>query len=215
MRRYLHVIALLSCVIVPLSAQAPATSAGPDGWKVRVDRSQDAQDPDNTQDLTFVARGNGFQVTGGPAGTFWHPARTASGNFNAKATFTLLKPSDHTNYYGLVFGGRELDGTGQTYLYFVVAQNGTFQIRHRAGETVNTVQGRTAHQAIRRPGTNGQSSNVLEVKVAGGTVSYLVNGTVVHTAPKSGPLANTDGIVGVRVNHVLDVHVEGFEVQRS
>ena len=48
--------------------------------------------------------------------------------------------------------------------------------------------------------------------MAGDTISYVVNGTVVHTTPKSGATAVTDGIVGVRVNHVLDVQVEGFEV---
>jgi hypothetical protein len=44
-------------------------------------------------------------------------------------------------------------------------------------------------------------------------VSYVVNGTVVHSAPRKG--VTTDGIVGFRVNHQLDVAVDGFEVQRS
>jgi hypothetical protein len=34
-------------------------------------------------------------------------------------------------------------------------------------------------------------------------VEFVVNGTVVHTAPKAGPLADTNGIWGVRINHVL------------
>jgi hypothetical protein len=38
---------------------------------------------------------------------------------------------------------------------------------------------------------------------------------VVHTTPKTGMTAKTDGIAGVRVNHVLDVHVEGFEVAKK
>jgi hypothetical protein len=53
------------------------------------------------------------------------------------------------------------------------------------------------------------------VRVAGNTISYVVNGTVVHSAPKSGPTATTDGLVGVRINHVLDVQVESFEVVRQ
>jgi hypothetical protein len=44
-------------------------------------------------------------------------------------------------------------------------------------------------------------------------VSYVVNGTVVHTMPKSG--VKTDGIVGVRVNHMLNVHVDGFTVTKQ
>ena len=71
----------------------------------------------------------------------------------------------------------------------------------------------TAHAAIKQPDQSGRSVNTVEVRVAGDTVSYVVNGTVVHTTPKSA--VKTDGIVGVRVNHQLDVLVEGFEVQKS
>ena len=51
------------------------------------------------------------------------------------------------------------------------------------------------------------------VRVAGNTVSYVVNGTVVHSLARNA--VTTDGIVGFRVNHQLDVAVEGFELQRS
>lgn len=180
---------------------------------MRVDRSQNAQDPDDRPDLKFVAIPNGFHVTGGPAGTFWHPGQTTTGDYTLKATFTLVKPSNHVNYYGLVFGGGDLDGAGQTYTYFVIAQNGAYLVRHRSGEAVQDVA-RGAHDAIKRPGGTGSSVNALEVRVAGNTISYVVNGTVVHTMPKAGAAAKTDGLVGVRVNHVLDVQFEGFEVQK-
>lgn len=207
LRRFL-LIALLTCIAIPLAAQAP------DGWSVRIDRSQSAQDPDDTPTLKFVTMGKGFHVTGGPAGTFWNPANTATGDFTARATFTLMKPSGHVNYYGLAFGGSDLGGANQSYIYFLVAQNGTFIVRQRAGEQVTDVQARTPNAAITQPGADGQSKNALEVRVAGNTISYVVNGTVVHTTPKSGMTAKTDGIVGLRVNHLLDVHIEGFEVTK-
>jgi hypothetical protein len=200
--------AFASLLAVSLGAQTPT------GWRVRVDRSQNAQDPDDSPNLKFVTMGKGFHVTGGPAGTFWSPANTATGNYTAKATFTLMKPSGHTNYYGLIFGGGDLEGSAQNYIYFLVAQDGTYLVRHRAGDQVHDVQ-RAAHEAVRRPDQKGQSTNALEVRVAGDTVSYVVNGTVVHTTPKSGMTAKTDGLVGIRINHQLDVHVEGFEVQKS
>jgi len=55
----------------------------------------------------------------------------------------------------------------------------------------------------------------LELRVAGDQISYVVNGMVVHTTPRSGPTARTDGIVGVRINHLLDVQVDGFQVQQQ
>jgi hypothetical protein len=194
---------------------APLVAQAPEGWRVRVDRSANASDPDDVPDLTVVTMGKGFRATGGPAGTFWNPTNRVMGNYTAKATFNLMKPSGHNNYYGLVFGGSDLDAAAQKYVYFMVAQDGTFLIRSRAGEQVQDVQARMQHASVRRPGTDGRSTNTLEVRVAGNTVSYVVNGTVVHTGPKSGATATTDGLAGVRINHVLDVQVENFEVARQ
>ena len=196
-------------LITPLAAQAP------EGWRVRIDRSANASDPDDVPDLKVATVGKGFRATGGPAGTFWNPANRVTGNYTVKATFNLMKPSGHVNYYGLVFGGSDLEGAEQKYVYFMVAQNGTYIIRSRAGEQVQDVRDRVQHAAVRQPGADGRSTNTLEVRVAGNTISYVINGTVVHTTPKSGATATTDGLVGVRINHVLDVQVENFEVVRQ
>lgn len=203
------VITLLAALAYPVAAQAP------DGWQVRIDRSENAQDPDNVPQLMVMQMGNGFHVVGGPAGTFWNPGNAAKGAFTARATFTLNKPSSHPNYYGLVFGGGDLAGANQTYIYFLVAQNGQYLVRRRVGANVTDVKAATAHEAVRRPAANGQSSNTLEVRVTGDTISYVVNGTVVHTTPRAGATAQTDGLVGVRINHVLDVMVGDFAVQRG
>ena len=209
MHQRLVLIVLIACLAAPLAAQVP------EGWKMRVDRSRSAEDPDDRPDLTFTTMGKGFHVAGGPAGTFWNPKNVATGNYALKATFNLNKPSSHTNYYGLVFGGSGLESASQAYVYFVVAQNGTYLIRHRTGDgdLVSDVKARASHAAVRQPDVTGRSSNTLEVRVSGDTVSYVVNGTVVHTGPKGA--IKTDGIVGFRVNHQLDVAVEGFEVQRQ
>ena len=204
-------LVLVIALAAPLAAQAPA------GLKVRTDASTDASDPDNTPELKVTTMGKGFHIVGGPAGTFWDPKNTASGNYTVRATFNLQEPSNHTNYYGIVIGGSDLEGPKQSYTYFIVAQNGQFQIRTRNGNNVVSVhpagRGGAANQAIQRPGANGQSTNTLEVRVAGDTVSYVVNGTVVHTTPRSA--VRTDGLVGVRVNHMLNVHVDGFTVTKS
>ena len=199
--------ALVMLCMTPLAAQAP------DGLRVRVDRSTSASDPDDTAQLKTVAAGKGFRVTGGPAGTFWNPAQTATGNFTARATFTLQKPSGHNNFYGLIVGGSNLEGPQQAYLYFVVSQEGTFLVRRRDGENVTDVKTYTPHAAVAKPGANGQAVNALELRVAGDTITCVVNGTVVYSAPKAG--LKTDGIVGVRINHLLDVQVDGLNIQRQ
>lgn len=196
--------ALVDALVAPLAAQAPA------GMKMRVDRSTDASDPDDNPELKVVTVGKGYRVTGGPAGVFWNPATTAKGDYTLRASFTLMQPSNHVNYYGLVFGGSALEGASQEYTYFVVAQNGTFQIRQMMGSKPSNVMGRTPHASIKQPDAAGTSTNVLEVRVKGDTISYAVNDQVVHTMPKGN--VKTDGLVGVRINHMLDVQVEGPQV---
>ena len=207
MLRRLLFVCLIAAAVVPLAAQAPA------GWMERIDNSTNANDPDDNPKVKFVSMGKGFHITSGPAGTYWSPKNTASGAFTLKGTFILFKPSGHTNYYGLVFGGEDLGGPKQNYIYFMVAQDGTYAVIHRAGDQTHSIQ-RAKHEAVKMPGADGRSTNALEVRVTAKDISYVVNGTVVHTTPKSGMSAKTDGIVGVRVNHLLDVHVDGFEVTK-
>lgn len=191
-----------------LAAQVPA------GLQLRLDRSTSAADPDDVPDVTLATVAQGLQVNTGPAAVVWNPANTASGNYTLRGRFTLLAPSDHVNYYGLVFGGRELEASAQNYLYFLVAQNGSFIVKHRANdETTHDIVARTEHSAVRQPDGSGRSVNDLEVRVGAENVDFVVNGTVVHTAAKSGMLGRTDGIYGARINHrIPGVVVENLEV---
>src|SRR5260370_40894111 len=111
MKRHVQVAVLVLCAFAPLFAQAP-----PAGWKMRVDRSTAASDPDAPGDIKFVTSGSGYHATNPQAAVFWNPANTVSGNYTLKGTFTLMTPSGHTNYYGLVFGGCGLERSQQAYL---------------------------------------------------------------------------------------------------
>jgi hypothetical protein len=125
-----------------------------------------------------------------------------------------MRPSSHTNYYGLVFGGGDLEGPAQSYLYFLVGQDGTWILKRREGNSTRDVAGYTPNDAIKQPDGSGKSTNTLEVRVTADKIDYVVNGTVVQTTPKTGPTAKTDGIYGIRINHLLEVHVDGFGVTR-
>ncbi len=210
MTRRVLIASLTLAAVLPLAAQAP-----PKGWKMRVDRSSSASDPDAAGDIKFVSEGSGFHATNPKAAVYWDPAKKASGNYTLKGTFTLMKPSGHPNYYGLVFGGSELDGAQQNYLYFVVAQNGMWLIKHRENDaTTGNIAPKTPNDVVKKPDESGKSVNALEVRVGGEKVDFVVNGTVVHSEPKSGAMAKTDGIVGIRVNHLLEVQVDGFTVSK-
>jgi len=199
-RLLIAAIALLT--IAPLLAQAPK------GWKMRVDRSTSASDPDAPGAIKFTQAGSTLHAVNPQAAVYWNPANAASGTYTIKGTFTLLKPSGHTNYYGLVFGGSGLDGAAQTYTYFLVAQDGTWLVKKREGEVASDVIAKKASDAVKKPGADGKSVNALEVRVGPDKIDYVVNGTVVQSAPKTG--VKTDGIYGIRVNHMLEVSVDGL-----
>jgi len=197
-------------IAAPLTAQAPA------GLQLRLDHSTNADDPDDVENVTITRMGSGYQFTTGPAVTAWNSNNTATGEYTLSGTFTLLEPSGHVNFYGLVYGGGDLEGDGQNYLYFLVAQDGSYLVKHRAGnETTHDVQGRSRHSAVAAMDDDGRSVNALEVRVGADATDFVVNGVVVHSTPKSGMAARTDGIWGVRVNHVLPaVLIEGLGVTR-
>jgi hypothetical protein len=198
-------VTLMLAATVALSAQTPK------GWRVRVDRSTSASDPDAAGSVKFVTSGSGFHATNPQAAVYWNPANTASGNYTLKGTFTLVKPSNHTNYYGLIFGGSDLEGPKQSYLYFVVAQDGTWLIKRRDGDDTKEVSQKTPADAVKKPDASGKSVNALEVRVSGDKIDYLVNGSTVHSTPKTG--MKTDGIYGIRVNHQLEVQVDSLTKQ--
>ena len=203
MNRSLPAILLTSLIVAPLVAQSPA------GWKVRPDRSTNASDPDAAGSIKFTRAGNGFQALNPQAAVYWNPANTASGAYTVKGTFTLLKPSNHTNYYGLIFGGSDRDGPNQAYTYFLVAQDGTWLVKKREGDAnTSDVMKKTPSDAVKKPDASGKSTNALEVRVGADKIEYVVNGSVVHSMPKAG--VKTDGIYGIRVNHQLDVQIDGF-----
>jgi hypothetical protein len=208
MKRRVQIAVLALVALAPLAAQTPQ------GWKIRVDRSKAASDPDAAGDIKFVTMGAGFHATNPQAAVYWNPANTAAGTYTLKGTFTLMKPSGHTNYYGLVFGGSALEGAEQSYLYFVVAQNGTWLIKSRAGDTTGAVSPKTPNDAVKKPDADGKSTNALEVRVAAGKVDFVVNGVVVHSEPNTGAMAKTDGINGIRVNHLLEVQVDALGLSK-
>jgi hypothetical protein len=90
MKRHIGVAIFALAAITPLIAQAPQ------GWKMRVDRSASASDPDGSGAIKFVTMGAGFHATNPQAAVYWNPANTAS--VYAQRYFTLMEPSGHANY---------------------------------------------------------------------------------------------------------------------
>ncbi len=198
---------VLAALAAATSLVAQEQSTLPDGWQARADRAN-AQ----MQNVKFVTMGDGYHVTLGPSVILYNPAQRAEGAYRARATFTQTKAPQHPEAYGLLVGGQNLDAPNQDYLYFLVRGDGKFLVKHRAGAETHTLVDWTEHAAITRADAAGKATHALAIEATAEDVRFLVNGTEVAKLPRAAQL-NTDGVVGLRINHNLDVHVAGFGVE--
>ena len=204
---------LLTAAALPLAAQGTehdhAAPSAPAGWTVRADGKGDATK------AKVVAMGQGLHITTGPAIVLYRADTGGSGAFHTLARFTQTKPSEHPEGYGLIFGGRDLEGAAQRYFYFLVRQDGSYLIKRRdGGKTSDISKGWVTHQAVAKPDAKGAATNLLEVdhKMDAAKLTFKVNGQDVHSTDAAG--LDLGGIVGIRANHNLDLHVDGFDVHR-
>ena len=106
-------------------------------------------------------------------------------------------------------GARSI-GPQSAVSYFVVREDGQFLIKKRMGSEIPTLVDWTEHAAVNTLDAQGRSTNTLTVEVGSDLVHFLANGTEVRTLPRSA--VDTDGIVGLRINHLLDVHVDSLKL---
>ena len=225
---------LATAALLALTAASAAAQGGSDpdklvadggvkvpGWTGRIDPRPAAAGRKITE-AKFFPVGGGYHVTAGPAAIYWNPANSVpGGNYTVQGTFSQTKASAHPEAYGLFLGGQNLEASNQSYLYFVVRQDGKFLINHRADDaTVHKIVDWTANPAVKAMDDAGKATNALSIVVDGTNLSFRVNGTEVHSIPRAtidagGGHSGTMGIAGIRVNHNLDVHVDGFEVKKQ
>ena len=182
------------------------------GWQMRIDPNASSGAPPK-----FVAMGAGFHATSGARAIYWRPADVGSGNYKVEATFTLTKPPGHAESYGLIFAGKDLKTATQNYFYFTLGGNGSFLIKHRAGDAnnqIHTIADWTPNAAIAKADATGKSTDKLEVDVGAQKVNFLINGKQVYSVDRATAPGGTDGIAGIRVSHNLDVHIADFKVTK-
>jgi hypothetical protein len=204
----LFIMALLSIAGSGTPALAAQELERPEDWQVRFDR--EGSDP---SELHFVTMTPGWHITTGPSGILWNPSHTASGNYMLEADLHLFDPGERREAFGVFFGGGDLLEDGQAYTYFLIRRTGEFLIKGRAGVDTETMVNWTAHEAIRSwPGDPDEASvlNTLGVRMEADEAVFLVNGQEVARLGRD--QVRSAGVVGLRVNHGLNLHVSRLEV---
>ena len=187
----------------------------PESWKVRLDRPNPdvviSADQDSS-DIFFVNMTPGWHITTGPAAIFYHPDMTAGKNYQLESTIYLFDPGERREAYGVFMGGQNLEEDDLVYDYFLLRNTGEFLIKRRTGSETSIIQDWTVSEAVGTFGheTGSSVENHLRVEVHEDTVTFFVNGTEVATTARD--QVRTDGIVGLRINHALNVHVGDFKV---
>ena len=207
--------ALLACAAMPLSAQMKhddhdtkieGAGALPAGWFGRADGKA------KVEDAKFVAMGSGWHVTSGPAAIYWNDKSTAKGPFTASVKIRQTKNPTHPEGYGIFLMGHDLSTDKQNYAYFLVRGDGKFMVNHRAGADIHKIVEWKDDAAVNKADAAGAATNTLTVDATKpDSLRLLVNGKQVG-AIEGSHLGGTDGIVGVRVNHNLDVHISDFVI---
>ncbi len=221
--RTLSLLALTAVLATPAVAQNPADpnkkaeggGSVPAGWSYRLENGAIA-------DMKFVTMGAGLHFTSGPPGIYWRDADAVTGSFHTIATFTQTKAPAHPEAFGLFVAGKDLNGAGASYVYLIVRGDGMYSIRQggAAGSpstnltTGGNRNGWLANDAVVKQDANGVAKNVLEISGNAATkkLTFKVNGKQV--AELDAPGGGVGGSVGIRMNHNLDVHVDGFAVHK-
>jgi len=216
MPRLLAVTALTLALAVPAAAQDHQADADkavqgggslPTGWMARTDKGA------AMTNVKFVDMAPGWHITLGPAAIFYRPADTVSGNAHLAAKLHMTPPKPmHPESYGMFLGGQDLQGPNQAYTYFLIRADGNFMIKRRMGDKTTTIMGWTPNTAVNPADADGNAANELSVQIKDGKVSFMANGKELYVANAAD--VDTKGVVGVRINHNLSIHLEKLDVHR-
>lgn len=191
---------------------APKIEAGgqfPAGWGVRTDQ------PGQLGKVQLETMAPGWHLTTAASGIIYRAADAGSGNYEVSSKLHLFPGgAGHLEAFGIFVGGKDLEGAGVRYTYFLIRGDGTYKVKAMNGTKARDITtGWTKHPAIVPGKADGPVANTLSIVVGKDKVSFRVNGQEVHSAPATG--LDVEGIAGLRVNHNLSIHVETLEVKKS
>jgi hypothetical protein len=200
---------MMAALVLAFSAGAQQPEAEkelPPGWTVRVDRANAS-----AAEVKFWNMAPGWHATTGPAAILYNPTNIAVGQYRLESE-SFLFPGEHAEGFGVIFGGKDLDKDTQAYTYFLIRKDGQFIVKVREGAAARTLIPWTAHAAIvPHGGGKDTAKNVLAVQVGAENVDFSINGQQVGSVPRA--QLPTDGVVGLRINHRLNVHITTLTVE--
>jgi uncharacterized protein YndB with AHSA1/START domain len=192
---------------------AGTAEAMPPGWKMRLDGGATHSGEHAAEGAPkFWTMPPGWHITSGPAAIYYDPAQLATGEFRLESQTFLFPPGERREGYGFFFGGKDLESDSASYTYFLLRRDGRYLIKQRTGSATKELVPWTEHAAIvKHPGGDDTAKNEMAIETNGANVDFLVNGQRVHSLPRTA--APTDGLVGLRVNHEVNIHITYLSIK--
>lgn len=179
----------------------------PKYWEVRLDKANE-----NKNDIKVTRDSNYNHFITGPAAIYYNTKNAEYGQYKIEANFIQVKPSKHPEAYGIFFSGSNLQRDDQHYLYFLVRQDGKYLIKERNGKDTKVIVNWTSDDNVYPQNNKGETINKLTITVNSRIVIFGVNGKAVEHFNKSF-FTRTAGIVGLRINHNLNVKTSGLKIE--
>ena len=183
----------------------------PAGYAFRLDR----QNRDRADFVVSTSGDGDLLVHTGPAGILYRPDRTVdTADYTLRGRFTEIDPPlGHREGFGLFVGGDRLEGDAQRYIYFLVRGDGRYLIKERNGPSTRELSnGWQPSEAVRVPSAAaGAVTNELSISVDGAWISFACNDEPVAELPLDD--LTVAGVVGVRVNHNLQIRIASLRVE--
>lgn len=204
------------------TTQVKGSGVLPKDWMLRFDpmRQRAGAPPRPAPEMTainFITMGKGFHITSGPAAIYYNQEDMAKEQYSVSATFGQQKSMSH-EAFGVFIGGHNLQDSTQNYLYFIVRpSDGMAQISHRSSNAApKALLPYFASAAINKDDpTDGHATNTLMIHVAKDTVHFMINGKLAAALAKTQlDGASTEGQVGIRVNHNMDLHISDYKFKK-
>ena len=171
------------------------------GWRARFD------DRGAAAELLFFRRmGPGLHLTTLPAALVWKPVQVAAGDYRFSAFFSSQVMPQNSGAFGLFVGvlGLENEVHGTRRFWYVATASTNIERRNPSRQVLVDW---TDSSALMKPDAQGTLYSRLTVQVIGDAAHFMANSKEVARLPAS--QLDLSGIVGIRVEDHVDLHIEG------
>ncbi|MEW6320475.1 MAG: hypothetical protein AB1635_05245 [Acidobacteriota bacterium] len=157
----------------------------------------------------FAVMAPGWHITTRPGAVLYEPSYAGRGRYAVEAE-TFLFPGTSQSGFGLMIGGRDLDGPAPHYTAFLVRRDGSVAVERRAGAQSTMLVEWANGPSVATGPADRPIRNLLRVDVEPAAARLLVNGEVVAEVAR--PAEEFAGQVGLRIGADTDIHVSTLDL---